>query len=127
MKEKDILRFQGPYGSFFLREESTKPMILLAGGTGFAPIKALVEHAIHRGIARPMELYWGARNRAGLYLPELPPPGPRDHDHIRLRAGAVRRHAGRLARTQRPGASRGTRGPSPICRPTRSMPAAHRR
>lgn len=71
MKEKDILRFQGPYGSFFLREESTKPVILLAGGTGFAPIKALVEHAIHSQIKRPMKLYWGARNRGGLYLPDL--------------------------------------------------------
>lgn len=71
MKEKDILRFQGPYGSFFLREESTKPVILLAGGTGFAPIKALVEHAIHNHIERPMEIYWGARNRDGLYLADL--------------------------------------------------------
>ena len=83
MKEKDILRFQGPYGSFFLREESAKPMILLAGGTGFAPIKALVEHALHNRIARPMELYWGARNRAGLYLPELPDAWARQHAALR--------------------------------------------
>ena len=83
MKEKDILRFQGPYGSFFLREESTKPMILLAGGTGFAPIKSLVEHAIHQGITRSIELYWGARNRAGLYLPELPLSWARTHAQIR--------------------------------------------
>jgi CDP-4-dehydro-6-deoxyglucose reductase len=83
MKEKDILRFQGPYGSFFLREESSKPMILVAGGTGFAPIKSLVEHAIHQGIRRPMELYWGARDRAGLYLPELPLSWAREHGHIR--------------------------------------------
>ncbi|MFA5123868.1 CDP-6-deoxy-delta-3,4-glucoseen reductase [Zavarzinia sp.] len=82
MKEKDILRFQGPYGSFFLREESTKPMILLAGGTGFAPIKALVEHAIHQNITRPMEIYWGARNRAGLYLPDLPREWAAAHSHI---------------------------------------------
>jgi CDP-4-dehydro-6-deoxyglucose reductase len=46
MKVRDILRFNGPHGSFYLREDSKKPMILLAGGTGFAPIKALVEHAI---------------------------------------------------------------------------------
>jgi CDP-4-dehydro-6-deoxyglucose reductase len=71
MKEKDILRFEGPLGSFFLREDSDKPIILLAGGTGFAPIKSLVEHAINAGIARPMTLYWGARDRAGLYLAEL--------------------------------------------------------
>ncbi|MDO8787035.1 MAG: CDP-6-deoxy-delta-3,4-glucoseen reductase [Sulfuritalea sp.] len=83
MKEKDILRFQGPYGSFFLREESAKPMILLAGGTGFAPIKALVEHAIHKHIARPMEIYWGARNRAGLYLPQLPQQWAAIHEQIR--------------------------------------------
>lgn len=83
MKEKDILRFEGPYGSFFLREESTKPMILLAGGTGFAPIKALVEHAIRSRITRPMEIYWGARNPAGLYLPDLPRQWAADHGHIR--------------------------------------------
>lgn len=82
MKEKDILRFQGPYGSFFLREESRKPMILVAGGTGFAPIKSLVEHAIHHKLQRPMEIYWGARDRAGLYLPELPLAWAREHGHI---------------------------------------------
>jgi CDP-4-dehydro-6-deoxyglucose reductase len=83
MKEKDILRFQGPCGSFFLREESAKPMILLAGGTGFAPIKALVEHAIHQHITRPIDIYWGARNRAGLYLPDLPSGWAEAHSHIR--------------------------------------------
>lgn len=71
MKEKDILRIEGPLGTFFLREESTKPIILVAGGTGFAPIKGLVEHALHVGIQRPMHLYWGARDRAGLYLHSL--------------------------------------------------------
>ena len=48
MKEKDILRIEGPYGSFFLREDSDKPMVLLASGTGFAPIKALIEHMQHK-------------------------------------------------------------------------------
>lgn len=71
MKLKDILRIEGPLGSFFLREDSAKPIILLAGGTGFAPIKGLVEHALHIGIQRPMRLYWGARNRAGLYMNAL--------------------------------------------------------
>lgn len=71
MKLKDILRFEGPLGTFFLREESDKPIILLAGGTGFAPIKGVVEHALQAGISRPMKLYWGARDRAGLYLNAL--------------------------------------------------------
>jgi CDP-4-dehydro-6-deoxyglucose reductase len=58
-------------------------MILVAGGTGFAPIKSLVEHAIHQKLQRPMEIYWGARDRAGLYLPELPLAWAREHAHIR--------------------------------------------
>ncbi|MDX9699818.1 MAG: CDP-6-deoxy-delta-3,4-glucoseen reductase [Rhodocyclaceae bacterium] len=71
MKARDILRMEGPLGSFFLREDSDRPIILLAGGTGFAPIKSIVEHAIATGCTRPMRLYWGARNRAGLYQDTL--------------------------------------------------------
>ncbi len=83
MKERDILRFEGPHGDFFLREGSAKPIILLAGGTGFAPIKAMVEHALHERSERPMILYWGARERAGLYLHELPRQWAADHPHFR--------------------------------------------
>jgi CDP-4-dehydro-6-deoxyglucose reductase len=71
MKEREILRFQGPFGTFFLREDSSKPIIFLASGTGFAPIKSIVEHAFHRCIDRTMKLYWGARTRADLYLDAL--------------------------------------------------------
>jgi len=71
MKEKDIIRLEGPFGTFFLREDSAKPIVLLASGTGFAPIKAIVEHARHAGAKRPMTLYWGGRVRADLYLHEL--------------------------------------------------------
>jgi CDP-4-dehydro-6-deoxyglucose reductase len=71
MKERDILRFEGPYGSFFLREDNAKPIVLLASGTGFAPIKAIIEHAFHVGVTRPMTLYWGGRRRADLYLHAL--------------------------------------------------------
>lgn len=67
MKEKDILRIEGPFGSFFLREESDKPMILLASGTGFAPIKAIIEHMRFKGIQRPATLYWGGRRPGDLY------------------------------------------------------------
>ena len=68
MKEKDILRIEGPYGSFFLREDSAKPLVLLASGTGFAPLKALVEHMQHKGITRTATLYWGGRRPADLYM-----------------------------------------------------------
>jgi CDP-4-dehydro-6-deoxyglucose reductase len=68
LKEKDILRMEGPFGSFFLREDSEKPMILLASGTGFAPIKAIIEHLEFKHSQRRAVLYWGARSKADLYL-----------------------------------------------------------
>ena len=67
MQPREILRMEGPFGSFFLREDSDKPIVLLASGTGFAPIKAIVQHMQARGITRPAVLYWGARRRADLY------------------------------------------------------------
>ncbi len=71
MKERDILRFEGPLGTFFLREESDKPIVLIASGTGFAPIKALVEHLIHLKSTRPVSLYWGGRRPLDLYMNAL--------------------------------------------------------
>jgi CDP-4-dehydro-6-deoxyglucose reductase len=71
-KGREILRFEGPLGTFFLREESAKPVIFVAGGTGFAPIKAIIEHALHHQVLRPMVLYWGVRGLRDLYLPDLP-------------------------------------------------------
>ena len=68
MKVRDMLRFNGPHGSFFVRDESPKPIVLVAGGTGFAPIKSIVEHLVAEGSARPMTVYWGGRTRADLYL-----------------------------------------------------------
>lgn len=68
MKERDILRFKGPLGSFFLREESNKPIIFVASGTGFAPIKSIIEHALHVGIKRTMHLYWGTLKLSDLYM-----------------------------------------------------------
>jgi CDP-4-dehydro-6-deoxyglucose reductase len=71
MKERDILRFEGPLGTFFLREDTEKPIVLLASGTGFAPVKALVEHMIHLKSERPVSLYWGGRRPQDLYMNEL--------------------------------------------------------
>ena len=84
MKVRDILRFNGPHGGFFLREDSTKPMIFLAGGTGFAPIKALVEHAIAENCTRPIHIYWGAKARVDLYMPDLPEQWAAAHSNIQF-------------------------------------------
>ena len=82
MKVRDILRFNGPHGSFYLREDSKKPIIFLAGGTGFAPIKALVEHAIAEKCTRPIYIYWGAKARVDLYLPALGEQWAAAHSNI---------------------------------------------
>jgi CDP-4-dehydro-6-deoxyglucose reductase len=83
MKERDILRFEGPHGTFFLREDSEKPIVFVASGTGFAPIKAILEHALRKGIARPMTLYWGGRRPKDLYLNELPAKWASEHANFR--------------------------------------------
>lgn len=71
MKEREIVRFQGPLGSFFLREDSDKPLVFLASGTGFAPIKGIYEHMRHAGIDRPVVFYWGARSLKDIYMFDL--------------------------------------------------------
>ena len=83
MKVRDILRFEGPFGTFFLRDDSVKPIVLLASGTGFAPVKSLVEHAFHVNTKRPTVLYWGARVRSDLYMNELPEQWARDHPKVK--------------------------------------------
>ncbi|MBI3902122.1 MAG: CDP-6-deoxy-delta-3,4-glucoseen reductase [Nitrosomonadales bacterium] len=70
MKERDILRIKGPLGTFFLHEDSGKPIVFVASGTGFAPVKAIIEHALYSGMQRPMHLYWGVRKPSDLYMLE---------------------------------------------------------
>jgi CDP-4-dehydro-6-deoxyglucose reductase len=82
MKVRDMLRINGPHGSFFLREDSDKPILLVAGGTGFAPVKAIVEHAIARGDQRPMSIYWGGRHTVDLYQADLAAEWGENHSHI---------------------------------------------
>jgi CDP-4-dehydro-6-deoxyglucose reductase len=79
MKERDILRLEGPLGTFFLREDSAKPIVFVASGTGFAPIKSIIEHALHKGVTRPMVLYWGGRRPKDLYMDALARQWPIDY------------------------------------------------
>lgn len=83
MKERDILRIEGPLGTFFLREDSAKPMILLASGTGFAPIKAIIEQAFDSKTTRPMTLYWGGRRPQDLYMNQFCEEWARMHSNFR--------------------------------------------
>jgi len=82
LKERDILRLKGPLGSFFIREDSDKPMIFVAGGTGFAPVKAMLEHAFAAHLDREMVLYWGVRSLKDLYMAELPQQWLAEHPNF---------------------------------------------
>ena len=83
MKVGEAIRFEGPLGDFVLRE-SNRPIIFVAGATGFAPVKSMVEDAFHKGIRRPIFLYWGVRKRHDLYLPELAERWQREHDNFKF-------------------------------------------
>jgi CDP-4-dehydro-6-deoxyglucose reductase len=84
LEEGDILRIEGPHGHFHLNEQSPKPLIFMAGGTGFAPIKGVMEHALAEQLSQPIYLYWGARSRADLYLEELAQRWAAEHANIRF-------------------------------------------
>lgn len=71
LQEKAIMRLEAPMGSFFLREDSDKPIIFMATGTGIAPIKGIIEHMLHNNIKRDIALYFGARHLEDLYLHDL--------------------------------------------------------
>lgn len=66
IQEKTILRVRGPLGTFTL-QENDKPVIFMATGTGFAPIGSILHQLADNGSSRTVHLYWGARNRGGLY------------------------------------------------------------
>lgn len=83
LKESTLLRFEGPLGTFFLRENSERPIIMVAGGTGFAPIKGIIEHSIHLNDQRPIHFYWGARAKQDLYLHELAQTWADKHENIK--------------------------------------------
>jgi NAD(P)H-flavin reductase/ferredoxin len=80
----DSLRIEGPLGAFTLREDSSKPIIFVAGSTGFAPVKSMLEHAFHSGLKRQIVLYWGVRSQADLYLGELAEQWAREHANFRF-------------------------------------------
>ena len=79
MKVGDLVRFEGPLGTFFLHEDNAKPMIFVAGATGFAPVKSMLEHAFHRGLRRRIFLYWGTRHPEDMYLAGLCEQWAREH------------------------------------------------
>lgn len=79
LEKGSILEIELPYGEFCLNSGSAAA-ILLATGTGFAPIKSIIEHSIRSGSTRPLHLYWGANTEADLYMQELPRRWAEQHE-----------------------------------------------
>ena len=84
LEARSLLRLRGPLGSFCLRADSPRPLLFVAGGTGFAPIKSILEHALHERLTRPMHLYWGVRARRDLYHADLAAGWAEAHPHVRF-------------------------------------------
>jgi len=82
MRVGDRQEITAPMGGFFLREDSDRPMVFMAGGTGFAPLKAVIEHCFHINDTRPIHLYWGVRSKQDLYLGELAEQWAREHPQV---------------------------------------------
>lgn len=71
MKERDLLRFEGPFGTYIFQSEAESPIIMIAGGTGFSPIKGLFEQAMEQNPNQNIHLFWGARDEQDLYMDDL--------------------------------------------------------
>ena len=82
LQEKAMLRINGPLGTFFLRDNSDRPAILIGGGTGFAPLKGILEHAFHSAVDKPLHLFWGVRAKRDLYLKSLPEQWQQSHNNF---------------------------------------------
>lgn len=84
MQPKDLLRIEGPHGSFFYHEDARDELLMLAGGTGFAPIKGIIEHILSEGNTRPVYLYWGVRTQADLYMRDLAEKWAAEYQNIQF-------------------------------------------
>lgn len=71
MRERDLLRFEGPFGTYILQSDASSPIIMIATGTGFAPIKALVQQCLSENPEQSIHLFWGGRLAKDLYMHEL--------------------------------------------------------
>jgi CDP-4-dehydro-6-deoxyglucose reductase len=86
LKEKTLMRIEGPLGSYFLREDNNRPIILMAGGTGFAPLKGMLEHAFHIGLDRQIHVFCGVRSKCDLYMDEMMQQWLKQHSNVKYTA-----------------------------------------
>lgn len=83
LKEKDLLRIEGPFGNYYVREQSNRPIILVGGGTGFAPLKGMLEHLFYTGAKREIHLFCGVRSRQDLYMDDMVQQWLKQHKNLK--------------------------------------------
>jgi len=94
MELKEILRLEGPLGTFFVRKKSDRPMLMMGGGTGFAPLKSMIEELIECGDPRPLTLFWGVARESDLYATALIEQWKGSHPNFRFVPVLVDPHDG---------------------------------
>lgn len=83
LRDRALLRIEGPMGSFYLREDSPRPVLMMGGGTGIAPLKGMLEHAFYIGFDRRIHLFWGVRAKRDLYMDEVPRQWENEHTNFK--------------------------------------------
>ena len=100
LKVRDILRLEAPLGTFFVRNDATeRPLLMVGGGTGFAPLKSMIEDLLSHGDKRPLHLFWGAATQAELYMHGQVQQWDSEHAHIRYTSALSEVDAGEESRT----------------------------
>lgn len=82
--DRALLRIEGPLGGFWLREESNRPIVMVAGGTGYAPIKSMLRHLMQVEAKRPVHFFWGVRRPRDLYEGAQVARWAESHDWLRF-------------------------------------------
>jgi CDP-4-dehydro-6-deoxyglucose reductase len=85
LHDGSLLRIEGPIGQFVYREQ-TAPALMIAGGTGFAPLKSMLRHALEQGSTRDVWFYWGARQSVDVYEDALLQEWARKYPNLRFTA-----------------------------------------
>jgi len=86
LKEKTLMRLEGPLGSYYLKEDSTRPIILIGGGTGFAPLKGILEHLFYVGMTKQVHLFCGVRSHRDLYMDKMAKSWTKEYPNLKYTA-----------------------------------------
>jgi aquacobalamin reductase/NAD(P)H-flavin reductase len=82
LEQQSCIDIDAPYGDAWLQEDSTSPLLLIAGGTGFSYTRSILDHCLAQQISRPIYLYWGAKDPCQLYAKDDLVALDKQHDNF---------------------------------------------